>query len=86
MLLQWRNNNWKDKWMVFSKEQKDKLRIIFRTEAGKSLLADFKDIIVKTDNYPVNATDGVLFAVLMGHKEGELSLLKQLIKIGESND
>jgi len=59
---------------------------MFRTEVGKSLLADLKAIIVKQDNYPVNATDGVLFAVLMGRAEGELSVLRQLIKIGESND
>ena len=70
----------------FNKDQKDKIRTLFRTEAGKSLLSDFKDIIVRTDNYPTNATDGVLFSILMGHKEGELSVLKQLIKIGESND
>ena len=70
----------------FNKDQKDKIRTLLKTEAGKSLLSDFKDIIVRTDNYPVNATDGVLFSILMGHKEGELSVLKQLIKIGESND
>ena len=70
----------------FNKDQKDKIRTMFRTEAGKSLLSDFKDIIVRTDNYPVNTTDGILFSILMGHKEGELSVLKQLIKIGESND
>ena len=70
----------------FNKDQKDKIRTLLKTEAGKSLLSDFKDIIVRTDNYPVNATDGVLFSILMGHKEGELSVLKQLIKIGESNE
>ena len=70
----------------FNKDQKDKIRTLLKTEAGKSLLSDFKDIIVRTDNYPVNATDGILFSILMGHKEGELSILKQLIKIGESND
>ena len=70
----------------FNKDQKDKIRTLLKTEAGKSLLSDFKDIIVRTDNYPVNATDGILFSILMGHKEGELSVLKQLIKIGESNE
>lgn len=70
----------------FNKDQKDKIRIMFKTETGKSLLSDLKEIIVKTDNYPVNATDGILFSILMGHKEGELSVLKQLIKIGESNE
>jgi len=70
----------------FNKDQKDKIRTMFKTEVGKSLLADLKDIIVRADNYPVNATDGILFSILMGHKEGELSVLKQLIKIGESND
>ena len=59
---------------------------MFRTEVGKSLLEDFKKIIVNSDNYPANAADGELFAMLMNRKEGELSLLKQLIKIGESND
>jgi hypothetical protein len=72
--------------VLFNKEQKDKIRIMFRTEVGKSLLSDLKEIIVKADNYPVNATDGVLFAVLMGRAEGELSVIRQLIKIGESND
>lgn len=70
----------------FNKDQKDKIRTMFKTEVGKSLLSDLKDIIVRSDNYPVNATDGILFSILMGHKEGELSVLKQLIKIGESND
>ena len=70
----------------FNKDQKDKIRIMFKTEVGKSLLSDLKEIIVKADNYPTNATDGVLFSILMGHKEGELSVLKQLIKIGESNE
>ena len=70
----------------FNKDQKDKIRTMFKTEVGKSLLADLKDIIVRSDNYPVNATDGILFSILMGHKEGELSVLKQLIQIGESND
>lgn len=70
----------------FNKDQKDKIRTILRTEVGKSLISDFKEIIVKSDNYPVNATDGILFSILMGHKEGELSVIKQLIKIGESND
>ena len=72
--------------MLFNKEQQDKIRIMLRTEVGKSFLSDLKTIIVKADNYPVNATDGVLFAVLMGRAEGELSVLRQLIKIGESND
>ena len=70
----------------FNKDQKDKIRTLLKTEAGKSLLSDLKEIIVRTDNYPVNATDGILFSILMGHKEGELSVLKQLIKIGESNE
>ena len=70
----------------FNKDQKDKIRTMFRTEIGMSLISDLKDIIVKSDNYPVNATDGMLFSILMGHKEGELSVLKQLIKIGESNE
>ena len=72
--------------MLFNKAQQDKIRIMLKTEVGKSFLSDMKEIIVKTDNYPVNATDGVLFSILMGHKEGELSVLKQLIKIGESNE
>ena len=72
--------------MLFSKEQQEKINIIFKTEVGKSLLADLKEIIVRADNYPVNATDGVLFAVLMGRAEGELSVLRQLIKIGESDE
>ena len=70
----------------FNKDQKDKIRTLLKTEAGQSLLSDLKEIIVRTDNYPVNATDGILFSILMGHKEGELSVLKQLIKIGESNE
>lgn len=80
------HNNYKEVLMLFNKDQQDKIRIMFKTEVGKSLLADLKSIIVKADNYPVNATDGVLFAVLMGRAEGELSVLRQLIKIGESND
>lgn len=72
--------------VTFNKDQLVKLITVFRTEVGKSLLEDFKKIIVNSDNYPANATDGVLFAMLMNRKEGELSLLKQLIKIGESND
>ena len=72
--------------VTFNKDQLVKLRTVFRTEVGKSLLEDFKKIIVNSANYPANATDGVLFAMLMNRKEGELSLLKQLIKIGESND
>lgn len=72
--------------VAFNKDQQVKLRTVFKTEVGKSLLEDFKKIIVNSDNYPANASDGVLFAILSGRKEGELSLLKQLIKIGESND
>ena len=70
----------------FNKDQQTKIRALFKTEAGKSLLDDFKKIIVASDNYPANANDGMLFAILTGRKEGELSILKQLIKIGESND
>ena len=69
-----------------NKDQITKLKTLLRTEVGKSLISDFKDIIVKTDNYPANATDGMLFALLEGRREGELSVLRQLIKIGESND
>lgn len=72
--------------VVFNKDQLVKLRTVFKTEVGKSLLEDFKKIIVNSDNYPANASDGMLFAILTGRKEGELSVLKQLIKIGESND
>ena len=72
--------------VAFNKDQQVKLRTVFKTEVGKSLLEDFKKIIVNSDNYPANASDGVLFAMLINRKEGELSLLKQLIKIGESND
>lgn len=72
--------------VAFNKDQQVKLRTVFKTEVGKSLLEDFKKIIVNSDNYPANASDGMLFAILSGRKEGELSLLKQLIKIGESND
>lgn len=72
--------------ITFSKDQQTKIRTIFRTEVGKSLLSDLKDIIVKTDNYPANASDGMLFAIMTGRKEGELSIIRQLIKIGESND
>lgn len=69
-----------------NKDQITKLKTLLRTEVGKSLIADFREIIVKTDNYPANATDGMLFALLEGRREGELSVLRQLIKIGESND
>jgi len=72
--------------VAFNKDQQVKLKTVFRTEVGKSLLEDFKRIIVNADNYPANATDGVLFAMLASRTEGEISLLKQLIKIGESND
>ena len=72
--------------VAFNKDQQVKLKTMFRTEVGKSLLEDFKKIIVNSDNYPANATDGMLFALLSGRKEGELSLLRQLIKIGESDD
>lgn len=72
--------------VVFNKDQQVKLRTVFKTEVGKSLLEDFKKIIVNSDNYPANATDGVLFAILSARKEGETSLLRQLIKIGETND
>ena len=72
--------------IAFNKDQQTKIRTIFKTEAGKSLLDDFKKIIVSSENYPANANDGMLFAILTGRKEGELSILKQLIKIGESND
>ena len=72
--------------MLFNKDQQDKIRIMFKTDVGKSLLSDLKAIIVKADNYPVNAQDGILFSVLMSRAEGELSMLRQLIKIGESND
>lgn len=72
--------------VVFNKDQQVKLRTVFKTEVGKSLLEDFKKIIVNSDNYPANATDGVLFAILSARKEGEASLLRQLIKIGETND
>ena len=72
--------------IAFNKDQQTKLRTVFRSEAGKSLLDDFKKIIVNTDNYPANASDGMLFAIMMGKREGEIALLKQLIKIGESND
>ena len=72
--------------MLFNKEQQEKIRIMLRTEVGKSFLSDLKEIIVKYDNYPVNATDGILYAVLMGRGEGKLSILRELIKIGESND
>lgn len=72
--------------MIFNKEQQTKIRSLLKTEVGKSLINDFKAIIVQTDNYPVNATDGILFSILMGRKEGKLSILRELIKIGESND
>lgn len=72
--------------VTFNKDQRVKLKTIFRTEVGASLLKDLKEIIVNSDNYPANATDGMLFAMLASRKEGEISLLKQLIKIGESND
>lgn len=72
--------------LTLSKDQITKLRTLLKSEVGKSLLQDFKDIIVKTDNYPANATDGMLFALLEGRREGELSVLRQLIKIGESNE
>lgn len=72
--------------LTLSKDQISKLKTLLKSEVGKSLIADFKDIIVKTDNYPANATDGMLFALLEGRREGELSVLRQLIKIGESNE
>lgn len=72
--------------LTLSKDQITKLKTLLKSEVGKSLLQDFKDIIVKTDNYPANATDGMLFALLEGRREGELSVLRQLIKIGESNE
>ena len=72
--------------VTYNKEQLAKIKTLFKSEVGKSLLEDFKKIIVNTDNYPANATDGMLFAMLENRKEGELSVLKQLIKIGESND
>jgi len=72
--------------VTFNKDQRVKLKTIFRTEVGASLLKDLKEIIVNSDNYPANANDGMLFAMLASRKEGEISLLKQLIKIGESND
>lgn len=72
--------------VTFNKDQRVKLKTIFRTEVGASLLKDLKEIIVNSDNYPANASDGMLFAMLASRKEGEISLLKQLIKIGESND
>ena len=70
----------------FNQDQKNKIKSLLRTEEGKSLLADLKAIIVKEDNYPANASDGMLFALLSGRKEGELSVLRQIIRIGESND
>ena len=72
--------------VMFNKDQRLKIRTIFRTEVGKSFLQDLKEIIVNSDNYPANATDGMLFAMLENRKEGELSVLKQIIKIGESNE
>lgn len=72
--------------LSLNKDQVTKIRSLLKTEVGKSLVADFKEIIIKTDNYPANATDGMLFALLEGRREGELSVLRQLIKIGESND
>jgi len=72
--------------VAFNKDQQDKIKTLLKSEVGKSLIEDFKAIIVKADNYPANASDGMLFALLMGRKEGELSVLKQLIRIGESND
>jgi hypothetical protein len=72
--------------LALNKDQITKLRTLLKSEVGKSLISDFKDIIVKTDNYPANATDGMLFALLEGRREGELSVLRQLIKIGESNE
>ena len=72
--------------VTFNKDQRVKLKTIFRTEVGASLLKDLKEIIVNSDNYPANASDGMLFAMLENRKEGELSVLKQIIKIGESNE
>lgn len=72
--------------LSLNKDQITKLRVLLKSEVGKSLIEDFKEIIIKTDNYPANATDGMLFALLEGRREGELSVLRQLIKIGESND
>lgn len=72
--------------VALNKDQQDKIKTLLKSEVGKSLIEDFKTIIVKADNYPANASDGMLFALLMGRKEGELSVLKQLIRIGESND
>ena len=72
--------------ITFNKDQKTKIRTLFKSKAGKSLLDDFKNIIVASDNYPANANDGILFAILTGRREGELSVLKQIIKIGETND
>jgi len=72
--------------VVFNKDQRLKLKTMLRTEVGKSFLQDLKEIIVNSDNYPANATDGMLFAMLENRKEGELSVLKQIIKIGESNE
>lgn len=72
--------------LPFNKECQNKLKALFRSELGSSVLADFKKIIVDNDNYPANATDGMLFSLLATRTDGELSVLKQLIKIGESND
>ena len=70
----------------FNKECQDKIKTLLKSEVGKSLISDLKEIIVKNDNYPANATDGILFSMLVSRAEGELSVLKQLIKIGENND
>lgn len=72
--------------MLFNNETRIKIKALFKSDLGRAVLSDFKDIIVKNDNYPVNASDGMLFSLLATRTEGEISMLKQLIKIGESND
>lgn len=69
--------------VAINKECQDRLESLFKTEIGRAVIQDFKEMIVKADNYPANANDGMLFAMLESRTNGELSVLKQLIKIGE---
>lgn len=71
--------------LKLNQECKKKLEISLKSKLGKSLIEDFKKIIVNEDNLPANANDGFLYALQLSRTEGQLDVIKQLIKIGEKN-